>query len=115
MKGIKIKIEDISVKNSFDMARLLVRILAITKGLSLSETELHALTYFVINGYSKVSREDLIVTKLLKNKNSVSNLVHSFRKYGIIVKNSFGEELNSDFNIPLQDLDGIKVEMLIKK
>ena len=115
MKGLKVKIEDIVTNNSFDMARLLVRIIAITKGLFLSETELHALTYFTINGYSKVTRESLITTKLLKNKNSVANLVHSFRKYGIIVKNSFGEELNKDFTLPLSDVDGIKVELLIKK
>jgi len=115
MKGIKIKIDDINTKNTFDMAKLLVKVIVITKNLSLSETELHALTYFVVNGYSKVSREGLITTKLLKNKSSVANLVHSFRKYGIITKNNFGEELASDFNISVDDLDIIKIEILIKK
>lgn len=115
MKGIRIKISDIATNNSFDMVRMLVRIIAITKSLFLSETEIHALTYFVINGYSKITRESLITTKLLKNKNSVANLIHNFRKYGIIVKNSFGEELNKDFVIPVNDIDGIKVELLIKK
>ena len=81
----------------------------------LSETELHALTYFVINGYTKLSRESLIDIKLLKNKNSVANLVHSFRKYGIVVKSSFGEELHSDFKFDVKDLDAIKIEILIKK
>ena len=115
MKGIKIKINDIAAKNTFDMVKLVVKIITVSKDLSLSETELHALTYFVINGYSKISRENLIITKLLKTKNAVANLVHSFRKYGIIVKNSFGEELNGDFNLPLSDVDVIKLEMLIKK
>lgn len=115
MKGIRVKIDDITTNSSFDMARLLVRIIAITKGLLLSETELHALAFFVINGYSKITRESLISTKLLKNKNSVANLVHNFRKYGIIIKNNYGEELNKDFNIPLSDIDGVKVELLIKK
>lgn len=115
MRGIKVKIDDVSTKNSFDLTKLVVKIVAITKNLSLSETELHALTYFVIHGYSKIVREELITTKILKNKNSVANLVHAFRKYGIVVKNNFGEEIHNDFNLPLQDIDAVKLEMIIKK
>lgn len=115
MKGIKVKIDDVSIKNSFDLTKLVVKIVAITKNLTLSETELHALTYFVIHGYSKITREELITTKILKNKNSVANLVHAFRKYGIVVKNNFGEEISADFNLPLQDIDAVKLEMIIKK
>ena len=115
MRGIKVKIDDVSTKNSFDLTKLVVKIVAITKNLSLSETELHALTYFVIHGYSKIVREELITTKILKNKNSVANLVHAFRKYGIVVKNNFGEEIHNDFNLPLQDIDVVKLEMIIKK
>lgn len=93
MKGIKVKIDDVSIKNSFDLTKLVVKIIAITSVykrlhlfyLTLSETELHALTYFVIHGYSKMTREQLITTKILKNKNSVANLVHAFRKYGMLV------------------------------
>ena len=115
MKGIKVKIDDVSTKNSFDLTKLVVKIIAITKNLTLSETELHALTYFVMHGYSKMTREQLITTKILKNKNSVANLVHAFRKYGIVVKNNFGEEISADFNLPLQDIDAVKLEMIIKK
>ena len=115
MKGIKVKIDDVSIKNSFDLTKLVVKIIAITKNLTLSETELHALTYFVMHGYSKMTREQLITTKILKNKNSVANLVHAFRKYGIVVKNNFGEEISADFNLPLQDIDAVKLEMIIKK
>ena len=115
MKGIKVKIDDIKTNNSFDLTKLVIKIVAITKSLTLSETELHALTYFVTHGYSKITREELINTKILKNKNAVSNLVHSFRKYGIIVKNNYGEEIQQDFNLPLQDMDAVKLEMVIKK
>lgn len=115
MKGVKIKIDDINTKSSFDLTKLVVRIIAITKNLTLSETELHALTYFVTHGYSKITREELISTKILKNKNSVSNLVYAFRKYGIIVKNNFGEEIHTDFNLPISDVDAVKLEMIIKK
>jgi len=115
MKGVKIKIDDINTKSSFDLTKLVVRIIAITKNLTLSETELHALTYFVTHGYSKITREELITAKILKNKNSVSNLVYAFRKYGIVVKNNFGEEIHNDFNLPISDIDAVKLEMIIKK
>lgn len=115
MKGIKIKIDDVSTSNSFDMIKLAVRVIAISKNLSLSETELYALTYFVINGYSKITREALVTNKLLKTKNTVSNLTYEFRKYGILVKTNFGEDLNEDFKINAADMDAIKLEMIIKK
>lgn len=115
MKGIKVQVNDIYTGSHFDMTKLLVRVIAITKNLSLSDTELHALTFFVVNGYSKIAREELVNLKVLKNKNAVSNLVHAFRKYGIIVKNNFGEEIHSDFNLPLQDIDAVKFEVIIKK
>lgn len=115
INGIKVSIDDVKASNTFDMTKLVLRIIALTKALSLSETELHALTYFVVNGYSKLSREQLISSKLLKSKNAVSNLVHSFRKYGIIVKNSFGEGLNPDYAFSFENVDIVKIEMLIKK
>ena len=115
MKGIKVKIDDINTKNSFDLARLVVKLISVTKSLTLSETELHALTYLVTHGYSKITREELINLKILKNKQSVANLVHTFRKYGIIIKNNFGEEIHGDFNLPLNDIDAVKLEMIIKK
>lgn len=115
MNGIKVKIDDINTKSRFDLAKLVIKLISITKNLTLSETELYALTYFVIHGYSKITREELIATKILKNKNSVANLVHAFRKYGIVVKNNFGEEISRDFNLPLQDIDVVKLEVVIKK
>lgn len=114
MKGIKLSINDIKISNSFDMVKLVIKLIATTKMLKLSETELHVLTHFVTNGYSKMTRESLIEAKLLKNKESVSNIIYAFRKYGIIVKNNLGEELHQDFKIPA-DLDAIKIEMIIKK
>lgn len=115
MNGIRIKINDVNCGNSFEMVKLVVKIISITKGLSLSETELHALSYFVINGYSKVSREALVTTKLLKNKQTEANLMNAFRKYGVLVKKSYGESLHDDFNISFNDIDVAKIELLIKK
>lgn len=115
MKGIRVKIDDVKTSNEFDMIKLVVKIIAITKGLSLSDTELHALTYFVMNGYSDISREALITIKLFKNKSAVYNLICSFKKYGVVVKKNLGFGIHTDFNIYSPDLEVIKLEMLIKK
>lgn len=115
MKGIKVNIHDVKVDDSFEMSKLVIKIIAISKGLNLSNTDLLALTIFCIEGYSKLTREKLIENKLFKSKNAVSNLVYSFRKQGILVKNTYGETIHSDFNILQPDLDIIKVELLIRK
>jgi hypothetical protein len=115
MKGVKVKVDDVTVKNNFDMAKFVMKIIATSKNLYLSETELHALTYFVLNGYNAVTKEELISNKLLKNKGALNNLTYGFRKYGIIIKGTMGDVINQDFNIPINDLDVIKMEILIKK
>lgn len=115
MNGIKVKIGDVKTSNEFDMIKLVVRFIAISKGLSLSDTELHALTYFVMNGYSDISREALITIKLFKNKSAVYNLIYSFKKYGVVVKKHLGWGIHADFNVYSPDIEVIKLEMLIKK
>lgn len=115
MKGLRVKIDDIKTSNEFDMIKLVVKFISISKGLHLSDTELHALTYFVMNGYSDVSREALITIKLFKNKEAVYNLIYSFKKYGVVVKKNLGYGIHQDFNIYSPDLEAIKLEMLIKK
>jgi len=116
MKGIKVKINDVNTGNTFEMVKFVVQIIAISKNLYLSQTELHALTFFVINGYSKVSKEKLLENKLLKTKNTVNNLVHSFKRNSIIVKTSYGYDINPSFKLgEVNDLDGVKIEMIVKK
>lgn len=115
MKGLKIKIDDVKTSSSFDMTKLVMKFLAISKNLNLSETELHALTYFVMNGYSDVSKEKLIEIKLLKHKQAVYNLIYHFKKHGVIVKENLGWNIHKDYLVYTEDIDIIKLEMLIKK
>lgn len=114
MQGISVKMKH-KAANSFDMVKLVVQFIATTKGLILSNTEVFALTYFVVNGYNKITREELITNKLLKSVNAVANLVSKFRKYGIIQKTVKGESLCEDFNIPSKGIDGIMFNISILK
>lgn len=115
MKAVKISIEDLKVGNTFDMVRFIIRVITITKGLHLSETELYAITHFIINGYSKLSRRQLIENKLLTTEFAVNNLIHRLKKNQFIVKTAFGYDLNPDYKLSLNDIDIVKLEFLIKK
>lgn len=115
MNGLLIKINDIKTSNSFDLTKLVVRIIAVSKEFKLSETELYTIAYFLQNGYTKLSKENLVTDKVFKNHQQVSNLMTSFRKKGILIKTATGEDLHTDFKINTKNIDVIKLEILIKK
>ena len=115
MQGIKIKINDYKVGNTFDMIRVDLRLTTLCNNLTLSDTELYSLTYFVINGYNSITREELITTKIIKSKNGVANLVSKFRRMGIIIKPSYKEVIAPEYLIPSKDIDAIKIDLIIKK
>ena len=71
---------------TFDMVRFIIRVITITKGLHLSETELYAITHFIINGYSKVSRKTISEINYLQLEFAVNNLIHRLKKNQFIVK-----------------------------
>ena len=115
MSAIKIKVDDISMDNTFEMTKLILRVITITKNHYLSETELQALTYFVVNGYSKLTKDSLVENKLFKSMQAVYNTLTQLRKFGIIVKTNYGEKINDEYNIKLKDIDLVCLELLIKK
>ena len=114
MNGIKIQIKDYKVANSFDMIKTTLKLISLCKNLILSDTELYALTYFVIHGLNKITKEDLITTKIIKSKNGVWNMLTKFRTMGIIKKENHKEVIAPEYLIPSKDVDAIKIELLIR-
>lgn len=114
MNGIKVQINDYKVDNSFDMIKTTLKLITLCKDLSLSDTELYTLTYFVINGLSTLTKEDLITTKIVKSKGGVYNIITKFRNMGIIKKEKHKEVLASEYLIPSKDINAIKLEVIIK-
>lgn len=115
MKGIQVQIKDYKVANTFDMIKATLKFITLGKDLELSDTELYTLTYFVINGFNTITREDLITTKIIKTKNGVSNMVSKFRRMGILKKEHHKEIISPEYNLPFKDIEGIKIELIIKK
>jgi hypothetical protein len=90
--------KSLKTKNKIDQIRKAVKIIAVINDVRVSDTEAIILTHFILEGYNKVSREEIIKQKLVKNVNILANTLSSLRSRGLLVKNSFKEELCADLN-----------------
>jgi len=115
MNGILINIKEHKTNNEFEMVKTIVKLIMVTKNISLSETEVFALTYLVIKGFNTITREELVDNKLFKTRSAVANLISKFRKYGIVIRTTKGEELISDFDFFQKDLDAVKFQIVVRK
>jgi len=115
MNGIEINIKDFKVPNDFDMVKVIAQLISVTKNITFSDTELFALTFFIMKGYTKITKEELVTNKLLKTHNAVANLISKFRKYGLLTRTLKGEELISDYNFYREGLQAIKFNIIVKK
>tara|TARA_R110000868_G_scaffold1729_4_gene13900 strand:+ start:4630 stop:4980 length:351 start_codon:yes stop_codon:yes gene_type:complete len=106
-----LKVPSYKMKNKPAMARVLVDFICILKNIRMSETEAMVLSHFMVEGYSQITKEQIISGKLLKNKSSLANTLTVFRKNGILVKESFREVLAPDFRYPISDK--IKIDITL--
>jgi hypothetical protein len=99
----------LKTNNKIDMARILVCIVALTKNITLSKSEILVLSHFLGQGYNQYTKEQLIENKILKNKAALDNTVSKLRKVGMIKNKGFGECLCDDLNFPLSDVALFKI------
>ena len=108
---VSLKIPSYKVGNKIEQTQILVEIICALKKIKLSRTEIQVLSHFMIEGYSEISKEQILQQKLLHSKSSLSNTLTDFRKSGILVKENFKEVLSSDFRIPLKSKININVTL----
>jgi hypothetical protein len=101
----------VKTQSKIDQVRKSVKIIAILNNLKISDTEAIIITHFILEGFNKVSREDIIKQKLLKSPNDLSNRISVLRSKGVFVKNKFKEELSQDF-LKLKDCNDKLVLMM---
>lgn len=109
-----LKIPVQKVENQLDMARFVIDLLCLLKGISLSKSEKLALSYFMTEGYNDVIKEKLISSKLTKNKFSLGNTLTALRKQGIIMKEKsfpFNESLAPAFRFQMPDRLNIQLTL----
>ncbi len=103
----------VKTENSVDQIKKAVKIICLLNNISVSDTEAVILTHFILEGFNKVSREEILKQKLVKNYNNLANIVSSLRKRGLIVKNGFKEDLFSEFTIFRNSGDKVAVMVLL--
>ena len=105
-----LKIPQYKVSNKIEMIEMVVDVILILKKLKLSKGEKQVLCHFILEGYSEISKEQVVSSKILHTKNALNNTLTTFRKQGILVKEKFKEVLSPDFRFPISNL--IKVEVM---
>lgn len=76
----------------------------LVKGVSLSDRELYILAFFISEGYNRISKDKLIDSKVVKNENSMGNLLSKFRSLGFLKEINFIEQLNPEIQYPKDKL-----------
>lgn len=101
----------IKTTSQLDQVKKAVKIVCLLNNVSISDTESAVLTHFILEGFNKASRDEVLKQKLVKNYNNLANILTYLRKRGLIVKEGFKEDLCKDLSI-LRNM-GDKLNMLI--
>ena len=110
-KITSLKIPSYKVGNKLELAAVLVDFILLLKKIKLSKTEKQMLCHFMIEGYSEISKEQILKDKLLHSPKSLANTLTVFRKQGILIKEKFREVLSPDYRIPLTDKVNINITL----
>lgn len=110
-KITSLRLPSYKVANKIDQTNILVEFILILKKIKLSKTEKQVLSHFMIEGYSEISKEQILNDKLLHSVNSLANTLTSFRKHGILTKEKFKEVLAPDFRIPITEKININITL----
>lgn len=110
-KITSLKIPSYKVSNKIEQTLLLVEFILILKKIKLSKTEKQVLSHFMIEGYSEISKEQILTDKLLHSTSSLANTLTVFRKQGILTKEKFRETLSPDFKIPITEKININITL----
>ena len=98
--------------SKIDQAKTILSVLCLLSTISLSDTELTTLAYFIVYGLNDKTKNLILTARILKTEDSLRNAMTKFRKFGLIRKNERKEDLLSDrINFPLTDTTGILIKI----
>jgi len=99
-------------KTKIDQAKIILSVLCLLSDISLSDTELTTLSYFIVYGLTEKTKSLILSGKILKTEDSLRNAMTKFRKFGLIKKNERKEDLLADqISFPLTDVFGILIKV----
>lgn len=109
MEAKKIRIKK-NNNDLFETTRMYVNIICLTRGIKITPNESLILTHFISEGFTQHSKDKLVETKLIANKQCLSNIINKFRSLGLVVKEGHSESLHRDLDVTLaRDLNVIEL------
>lgn len=97
--GYKIDIGSIKFNNNLDLLKFIIKLIASTKGIKLSDTEITVIALFNNEGADNVKAKKIIEHKILNKLTSAGTLLSRLAKRGIIIRTLKGRALHADFNL----------------
>lgn len=73
-------------KNKIELANLMLKIYCQLSDIKCPETELQIMSYFMVYGVRKSTKELIIRSQILKAKGSLENSMSTLRRIGLLIK-----------------------------
>lgn len=98
--------------SKIDQTKCVLSIFCFLSDISLSDTELTVLSYFIVYGINDTTKKLIIDSQILKSEDSLKNTISKLKKVGLIKKALYGKdyEINESINIKPESV----LAMLIK-
>jgi len=95
--GYKIDVGSIKFNNNLDLLKYIIGVIAFSKGLNLSDTEITVIALFNIEGADNVKAKKIVDNKILSKNTSAGTLLSRLARKNIIVRTLKGRALHKDF------------------
>jgi len=93
----------IKVSNKLEQLQKYIKIVAVSKDILLSNTEVILISHFMLEGYNDVSKQSILEQKVITSYNNLHNILNKLRGKGILQRSVTGEHLCKEFSIKLED------------
>lgn len=109
---ILIKVEK-KASNQIEMVVAIVKLLLSVQNERLSDNEIYILSYFILKGYNKATRDFIVEeAKLSKNKQALSNIISKFRGKGLIIREEFDDNIHPSLRFANKDTKKLGLQVV---
>lgn len=107
-----IKVEK-KTNGKIEQAKVLLSVFCLLSEISLSDTELTVLAYFLVYKITDTTKELILKSEILKSEDSLKNTMSKLKKFGLIKKSSVSKEyyITEKVNLQLDTVVGVLVKI----
>lgn len=97
--GYNIDVGSIKFNNNLDLLKFIIKMIAATKDIKLSDTEITVIALFNMEGADNIKAKKIVEHKILNKLTSAGTLLSRLAKREIIIRTLRGRALHSDFTL----------------